>query len=156
MRVFKDNEELKKEIKDGVIKINDDIFCNFDINVDADIDAGNIKAGNIKAYNIKAYNIEAYNIDTNNIDARNIDAYNIEAWNIDAGNIEAGNIEANNIKACNIEAYNIKANDISYYGFCISYKSIKCTSISGRRVNGFHKCLDGELIIKESKKVITS
>ena len=103
MKIFKNNEELKELIKDGWIIINDDIQCDFDIDVEASINANNIKA------------------------------YDINAWNINA--------------------YDIKAKNISYYAFCVTYNSIECESIKGRRKNSFHRCLDGELIIKPSKKV---
>ena len=93
MKIFKNNEELKELIKDGWIIINDDIQCDFDIDVEASINANNIKA------------------------------------------------------------YDIKAKNISYYAFCVTYNSIECESIKGRRKNSFHRCLDGELIIKPSKKV---
>ena len=135
MRVFKDNEELKSLIKDGNIIIEDDIKCDFNIDVRANIDASNIDAWNIDALNIKA----------SDIDASNIDASNIDAWNIDALNI----------KALNIKALNINARNISYYAFCVSYNNIECESIEGRRDNSFHKCLDGELTIKERLKEVT-
>ena len=59
-----------------------------------------------------------------------------------------------NIDAYNITARNIKADNIEYYAFCIAYESLKCNSISGRRKNSIHKCLDQEIeIIKEEEKV---
>ena len=62
MKIIKDNEELKSYIVNGSIVFKESIQCNFDIHVNANIDAYDIKAYNIKAYNIDAYNIEAYNI----------------------------------------------------------------------------------------------
>ena len=85
-------------------------------------------------------NIEAGDIDACDIKAGDIKSGDIKAWNIRVCDIKAGNI-----KAGNIDAYNIKANDISYYAFCISYNDIVCKSIKGRRVNSFHKCIDGDL-----------
>jgi hypothetical protein len=167
MRVFKNNEELKSLIVEGNITINDDIECYFDINVEANIKAHNIKAWNIKAnnidscdikaYNIKANNIDscdikAYNIDSHNIDSYNIDSHNIDSCDIKAININACNIKANNINACDIKANNIDAYDISYHAFCISYRGLICESIKGRRSNSFHNCLDGEVTIKEKLK----
>jgi len=65
----KNNEELKKLIIDGVINCNgQDLICDFDIDIDADIN----NAEDITAWNIKAWNI----------DARHIDAKDIIAWNI--------------------------------------------------------------------------
>ena len=139
MKIIKDNEELKSYIVNGSIVFNESIQCNFDIHVNANIDAYNIKAYNIKAYSIEAYNIEAYNIKAHNIEAANIDAHDIKAYNI---------------KAYNIDAYNIDAANISYYAFCVSYGGIICTSIKGRRNNSFHNCLDGMLTIKEQTKKI--
>jgi hypothetical protein len=95
--------------------------------------------------NIDARNIIAWNISAGDIDAWNIDAWNIDARNISAGNISAGDIDAGNIIARNIIAWNISAGDISYYAFCISYTSIKCTSIEGRREHSLHKALDGKI-----------
>ena len=120
MKVIKDNDELQTYIKDGVIKFNDDIKCDFDINVNADIDA---------------LDIHAWNINAHDIDANNIHAYNIEALDINARNIHAQNISAGNINA----------EKISYFAFCIANISLKCESIEGRRSKSIHKCLDKEI-----------
>ena len=114
MRVIKDNEELKSLIVDGKIIIDDNIECNFNINVEADINAWDINAGDINAWNITACNISAWDIN---------------AWDI--------------------TARDINALGINYYASCVSYKNITCESIKGRRDNSFHKCLDGEVTIKE-------
>ena len=80
-----------------------------------------------------------------NIDARNIDARNIDAWDIHAGNIDARNIHAGNIDALDIDAWDIDAGDINYYAVCIARKSFKCYSIKGRRENSIHLCLDNPI-----------
>ena len=162
MKVIKDNEELKSYIIDGIIKFNCSIKCDFDIKVDADIDARDINAWNINAWNIDAWDINAWNINAWNINAWNIDAGDINAWNINAWDINAWDINAVNIKAWNINAWNIDAGDIdarnidawdiSFYAFCVSYFSLKCKSIKGRRENSIFKCLDNEV---EYKKDIT-
>jgi hypothetical protein len=78
----------------------------------------------------------------------------VEASIINARNIKAGDIKARDIKARDIKARDIKARDISYYAFCIVYKNIRCSSIKGTRENSFHKCFDGEVIIKKKKKKV--
>ena len=55
----------------------DVVVFNFDLDVEANIDAGCIDALNINAVNIKAWDVYT----------RNLDAYNIVAWNIYAWNI---------------------------------------------------------------------
>jgi hypothetical protein len=119
MKVYKTQEQVEADIIDGVLKIDGDVTFKCDIHINADINAMNIDAWNIKA---------------GNIDAWNIDAGDIKAWNIKAGDIKAGDI---------------KALDISYYAVCIAYRAIECTSISGRRNNHRHFCLDSDIVIKE-------
>ena len=110
------------------------VVFDFDLNVEANIDAYDIEALDINAWNINACNINA-----NNIKARNINAIDIDACNINAGNISA----------CNIEAGDISANNISYHAVCFAYDSIKCKSIKGRRKNSKHFVLDGKLEVEE-------
>lgn len=80
-----------------------------------------------------------------NIDAKTINAFDIRACNIKACNIDACDIKAMNIEAWDINAWNIEAQDISYYAVCFAYNNIKCKSIKGRRNNSKHFVLDGKL-----------
>ena len=135
------------------------VVFNFDLSIDANIEAFDIKADNIKSYDIKAddiivhninaNDINAFNINANNIKARDVDANNIDAWNIDAYNIKAGDIITGDISACNIEAGDISANNISYWAVCFAYDSIKCKSIKGKRKKSKHFVLDGKLEVEE-------
>ena len=120
------------------------VVFDFDLNVEA-----NINAYDIEALNINAWNINACNINADNIKVRDINAININAWNIDAYNIKAWDIITGNISACNIQAGDITANDISYHAVCFAYDNIKCKSIKGRRKNAKHFVLDGKLEVEE-------
>ena len=108
------------------------VVFNFDLDINSNIDAYDIKAKNINAWNIKS---------------RNIDAWDISAWNINACNINAGNINACDINAVDIEALDIKARDINYDIICCAYKNIICKNINGRRKSSRHLVLDGKLTI---------
>lgn len=121
----------QKELDDLIATV-DKSNTRIVLNEDLEITFGCIIPFNIKVYgNIKAQDIDAYG----NIKAQDINACNIRAWNI-----KAHDINAHNIKAQNIDAKNIK-----YYAFCIAYESLRYKSISGRRKNSFHKCLDREI-----------
>ena len=125
MKVYKTQQEVEKDIKNGVLSIEGDVKFECSINIKASII---INAGNINAEDINAWNINAWNIT-----AGDINAENINAWNINAGDINAG--------------------DILYYAFCCVYKSIKCFSIKAKRE--IHKepiCLDGKLEYKTQEK----
>ena len=112
------------------------VVFNFDLSIDA---------------SINAYNIEAWNIQAHNIDADNINAYNINADDIDALNIQAFDIKARDINACDINAWNITAKDISYFSVCFARENIKCRSIKSERENHKHFVLDGVLEAEEDE-----
>lgn len=120
----KSNTYIFKE--DG--KYIDLVVFNFDLDVEANIDAGCIDALNINAMNIKTWDVYT----------RNLDAYDIVAWDVYSWDIYAHNIEA----------YNIKARNISYFAVCFAYDNIKCKSIKGRIENAKHFVLDGKLEVE--------
>lgn len=132
MKVYKTQQQIEADIKDGVLAIEGDVDfeCSFFIPASIIVRGGNIYALNIRARDIYALNIYALDIDV---------------WDIDAGDINA-----RGINAFNIYATNINAGDISYHAFCCVYGSIVCSSIKARR--GTYKepiCLDGELKIRK-------
>src|ERR1035437_3677317 len=145
MKIYKTNEDVIKDIKNGVLEIDGDVTFECSISIDASI---KVNAGNIDAWNINAVNINARDINAGNINAGNINAWNINAGDINAVNIDAWNINAGNINAGNINAVNIDAGNILYYAFCGVYNSIKCLSIKAKRDKHSEPvCLDGTLEI---------
>ena len=123
------------------------VIFNFDLNVEANIEAYDIEACDIFVNDINACNIKANNIYANNINANHIKAHNIYALDI-----KVKNIIANDIAAGDINAWNIDACDISYWAVCFAYNSIKCNSITSKRENHKHFVLDGELVVEEDEK----
>lgn len=146
IRQFNSLEEIQKyydERTDAYIfkedgKWIDLVIFAFDLKVEANINARDIKAYNIVVWNINALNIEAFEINASNIQCEDINAFNITALNINAGDIDANEI---------------KARDIRYWGVCFAYKNIICTSIKGRKENHKHFVLDGEIEMLENGKL---
>ena len=136
-KVFNSLEEIQKyynkEINTYIFKENnqfiDLVVFNFDLNINA-----NIRAFDIKAHNISAWDITAYDINVRDI----------SAWDINANDISAFDINANNINA-----HDINADSIRYYAVCFAYNNIKCKYIKSRRVNAKHFVLDGVLEVEE-------
>ena len=145
MKTYKTQKEVEKDIVDGVLKINEDVTFECNIDIDASINAPTINAHNINALDINALDINAWDINANNINASKIDALDINAYNINAHKINANTINANTINA----------SDIKYYAFCIAYETLKVKTIKGRRLNSFHKCLDNEIEYKKDTKTIS-
>ena len=111
MKIIKDNEELKSYIVDGVAKFNESIKCDFDICIDADIDAHNIKAINIEARNIKADDIEASNIEADSILYYD---YCITYHSLTCSNIKGS--RTNSIHKCLDKEIEIKKTEINLQG----------------------------------------
>jgi len=146
MKIYYSQQEVEKDIKNNLLEIEGDVKFECSISINASIKV----SGNIDAYNINAWDINA-----NDIDACNVDARDIDANDINAGNIDANDINAKNIDAYNINAYNINACNISYYAFCISYNSIKCSTIKAKRDKHSEPiCLDGKLEIKKADQEV--
>ena len=147
VKVFNSLEEIQKYYdkdrnayifkEDG--RYIDLVIFEFDLKVEADIYARNIKAHSIFVLNIDAWDINAHDIN----------AYNIEAWDIIAWNIKAINIKVENI----FQSTTINARFIRYHAICLAYSSIKCQSIKGRRDNAKNFVLDGEIEILENGKL---
>ena len=138
MKIYKTQEEVIKDIKDGYLTIKGDVRFECHISISANI---RVIAGNIIARDINAWNIVA-----GDINAGDIKAGDINAWDINAGDINA----------VDIKAWDIKAGDILYYAFCGVYNSIKCLSIEAKREKHQEPiCLDGKLeIIKKEVETI--
>ena len=135
---YKTNTYVFKEDNEYI----DLIVFNFDLHINANINAFNIKAYDINVCDINASDINAFTIYAFDIIAHNINAYNINARDIKACNIESYDITAGDIIACNISA-----NDINYWAVCYAYENIKCRSIKGNRENSKHFVLDGKIEI---------
>ncbi len=135
MKIFNNVDEIQKfyNKKTNTYKFVEngkilDVKFNFDLNIDANILAGNIIARNIKALDISTRDILACYITARHITAWDIKVYYISAWDI--------------------TAKNITANVIEYHTVCYVYKNITCQAIRGYRKNSEHFCLDGEIIIR--------
>ncbi len=176
MKIYKRMEEVLADVKNNVLELDCDVTFEFplaaelSLKIAGDISAlgnisawnisaaGNISAWNISAGDISAGDISAGDISAENISAENISAENISAWNISAGDISAGdisaeNISAENISAGNISAENISAENIRYYAVCFAYQNIVCLSITGKRDNCRHFCLDGKIELKKREGI---
>ena len=81
------------------------VTFNFDLEVNASIEAYNIKSKNIKAHDIKAHDINVHDINVHNINAHDINGHIIIACDVKANSIDVKDVIAweiyinNNIKA---------------------------------------------------------
>ena len=129
IKIFNSLEEIKKyydkETNTYVFKENGEYIDLVVFNFDLDINA--------------------------NIDAMDIKAKNINVLDIDSTDINALDINALDIKANDINAWDIIANDITYFAVCFAYNNIKCKSIKGRAPTTNHFVLNGKLEVENNE-----
>lgn len=156
MKVYKTQEEILADVKDGWLVVYDNVTFDCDVNLKhisiraRDILARCIRAWDISARDIRAGDIDAWGISARGIDAWDISAGDIHAGDIRSGDISAGDIRAGDIRSGDIDAWDIRSGDISarcisYYAVCYARRSFKCKSIKGERENSRHFCLDQEI-----------
>ena len=75
MKIYKTQAEVEKDIKDGILTINDDVTFECSIDIEADIRARNINARGIRAGGIRAKDINAWDINAWDITATDISYY---------------------------------------------------------------------------------
>ena len=143
IKEFESLEEIQKyydkETNTYVFEENgyyiDLVVFNFNLSIDA---------------NIEAFDIKAHDITANDINVNDIKVWNINVRNIIAYDIKAHDIIANNVYAHDINAWDINAKDISYFSVCFARGNIKCRSIKSNYPNAKHFVLNGELEVKEN------
>lgn len=106
-KYYNENTNTYEFIKNGEMQ---DVKFNFDLKVDENIMAGDIKALDMDVRDIHADNIEAFDIKAHDIYAFDIKAFDIKARKIDTYDIEADNIKAYSINATTIKADSIVVN----------------------------------------------
>ena len=160
-RVFNNLKEMKRYYDEETNtyrfrennKFIDEIIINFDLNIESNIEAHNVRGTSITAKNIHARNISAWEINAYDIESRCIDVGVIRARDIYTSTIEAMDIYVRDIDATfGIDAINIYARDIVYTASCSAYEDFKCNSIKCGHQIPLHYSLYGKLEVTENGK----
>jgi len=62
MKIIKDNEELKLYIKDGVINIQEDLQCDFNVDVAASISCWNLTCWDLTCWNLNCRDLTCWGL----------------------------------------------------------------------------------------------
>jgi len=117
MKIYKTQQELEADIKDGLLKVNDDVKIECNININA---------------SIICWNLDCMNLNCGNLNCGDLNCGNLNCWNLDCRDLNCMDLHCRNL---------------SYYAVAFAYESFKCKSIEGRRNNSKHFCLDSEVKI---------
>lgn len=161
-KVFNNLEEIKNYYDEETNtyrfrengEIIDIVIFNFDLSIESNIEARDLRATSITAKNIRARNITVWEINACDIESVCIDAGEIRSRDIYTTTIKSMNIYARDIKAIGVNAVNIYARDIMYTTMCVAYEDFKCNSIKCRRELPIHCSLYGKLEVIEYDKSI--
>ncbi len=134
MIIIKNSKELAKQINEN----KDLLLKQHDVRIEFQVERGELR--DIHCRDLFLMNDEEkFDFNGGNFNGGNFNGGNFNGWDFNGGDFNGGNFNGGNFNG----------GKISYYAIFISYNNIECESIEGRRQNSFHKCLDGELIIKE-------
>jgi len=137
MKIYKTQEEVTADIKDGVLVIDGDVRFECDISIGASIvvTKGNLNCLNLKCLNLTCWDLTCWDLKCLNLKCLNLNCFDLTCRNITCWDLTCGNL---------------KCRDLSYYALCFAYHSITCTSYKARReVHQKPICLDGELTISK-------
>ena len=79
MKIYKTQQEVERDIKNGVLVVEGDVKFECSISIEVSI---RVVCGDINARNINARDINARNINARDINARDINAWDINARDI--------------------------------------------------------------------------
>ena len=122
MKIYKTQQELEADIKDGLLKVDDDVKIECNININASIICRNLYCWDL--------------------DCGNLNCGNLDCMDLDCGDLNCGNLECMDLNCGDLDCM-----DLSYYAIAVAYYKFKCKSVVGRRNNSKHFCLDSEVKI---------
>ena len=172
--IIKNSKELAKLVnknKDLILKDQDvrieyqvreneirDVYCQnlFLMNNDGrfDFNGGNFNGWDFNGRDFNSWNFNGRDFNGRDFNGRNFNGVNFNGVNFNGWDFNGRDFNGRDFNGGNFNGWNFNGENISYYGWFIVCKDIRCKSIIGRRENCFHKCLDGRLIIKSEGKSI--
>ena len=151
---FSPSREELRDVYCGNLFMMDD-KRKFDFN-GGDFNGWNFYGGNFNGNSFNGRNFDGWDFNGRNFKGWDFNGVDFHGRNFNGRDFNGWDFNGVDFNGGNFTGRNFDGRHISYYGWFIAYGDIKCESIKGRRKNSFHKCLDGNLIIKgkpEDKKV---
>ena len=117
MKIYKTQAEVESDIKDGLLRVNDNVKIECNISINASIICWDLDCGNLECMDL---------------DCKDLNCWDLNCWDLNCRNLNC---------------WDLNCMDLSYSAVAFAYESFKCKSIKGRRNNSKHFCLDSEVII---------
>ena len=132
MKIYKTQQEVEADIKDGLLKVNDDIKIECNININASIMCRDLDCGYLYCQNL---------------DCWDLDCMDLNCGDLNCMDLNCMDLDCKDLNCMDLNCRDLHCGDLSYYAVAFAYESFKCKSIEGRRNNSKHFCLDSEVII---------
>ena len=131
MRIYKTQQEVESDIKDGLLRVNDNvkIECNISINA----------------------SIICWDLDCGDLDCWDLDCGDLNCGDLNCMDLNCMDLDCKDLNCMDLNCRDLNCMDLSYYAIAVAYYKFKCKSVVGRRNNSKHFCLDSEVIITGGK-----
>jgi hypothetical protein len=123
MKIYKTQAEVESDIKDRILRVNDNVKIECNISINAIIICRNLNCRNLNCWDFNCRNLNCWNLNCMDLNCKDLDCRDLNCENLNCRNL-------------------------SYYAVAFAYESFKCKSVKGRRNNSKHFCLDSEVKIK--------
>ena len=110
-------------------------------------------------WNLTCKDLTCWDLNCWDLKCRDLKCRNLTCWDLKCRNLTCWDLKCRRDLTClnldcrDLDCGNLKCWDLSFYAVAVAYKSFKCESWKARRDNYIIKCLDGEIEIKDKKKV---
>ena len=122
MKIYKTQAEVEADVKDRVLKIDDDVTFDCDINIKV---------------HIICKDLICWDLDCRNFNCRDLHCGDLICWDLHCLDIDCADLNCQDLHC----------RDLNYHAVAFAYKTFKCKSVKGRRKNSKHFCLDSDIII---------
>jgi len=147
MKIYKTQAEVESDIKDGLLKVNDDVTFDCDINIKAHIICKDLDCRDLNCGNLNCGNLNCGNLNCRNLNCGDLNCGNLNCRNLNCGNLNCMDLNCMDLNCWNLNCGDLNCMDLSYYAIAVAYYKFKCKSVVGRRNNSKHFCLDSKIVI---------
>jgi len=140
------------KVIEGNLVLKEDTTFNEDLKVEGDV---RCEGGHwdLNCRNLDCWNLTCRDLNCWNLTCRDLNCWNLNCRNLDCRNLNCWDLNCENLDCWDLNCENLDCWDLNFYAAAIAYNSFKCKSWKAGREKYIIKCLDGEIEIKDKKKI---
>ena len=80
MRIYKTQQEVESDIKDGLLRVNDNVKIECNISINASIICWNLDCMNLNCGNLNCGNLNCWDLDCGNLNCRDLNCWDLRYY----------------------------------------------------------------------------